>query len=71
MFETPAEALENGAKTIIPPWVNNVVKSEKKFLQWFKDTYPILEKANQDRIEQLFNNLLWYTGQYDTVRSID
>ena len=65
MFETPAEALEDGAKTIIPPWVNNVVKSEKKFLQWFKDTYPILEKANQDRIEQLFNNLLWYTGQYD------
>lgn len=54
--------------SIVPPWVNNAHKSEKKFLEWFNEYYPHIEKANEERIEQLFNNLLWYTGQYDHAK---
>ena len=54
--------------SVTPPWVDGSLKSDKKFLKWFKDYYPHIEKMNQDRIEQLYNNLLWYTGQYDHAK---
>jgi hypothetical protein len=54
--------------TITPPWVKNAYKSEKKFLEWFKEYYPYIESVNRERVEQLFNNLLWYTGQYDQAK---
>lgn len=53
-------------KSITPVWVGNAHKSDKKLLEWFNDTYPHLENLNKDRIEGIFNNLLWFTGQYDS-----
>lgn len=64
-FTDSAETQDEQEMSIIPPWVNNALKSKTKFLEWFKKHYPHIEKTNQDRIECLFNNLLWFTGQYD------
>lgn len=55
-------------KSIVPPWVNDACKSEKKWLEWHKTHYPHIEEVNQERIEQQFNNLLWFTGQYDSAK---
>ena len=65
MAETDSLTHDDEQVTIKPPWVGDAHKSEKKFLAWFKEYYPHIEKQNQNRVEQLFNNLLWYTGQYD------
>lgn len=67
------KTMANGNVSIKPPWVDNVYKSQRKFKQWWKEHYPIVEAFNQYRIWNEWNNLLWYTGEIlefmDNVRS--
>lgn len=63
-FSTEGQA---ESQTITPPWVLwNKKKSPKSDREeWFKNTYPILEKMSETRILTFANNLLWYTGEFE------
>lgn len=54
------------------PWADKkarVAKGELKlkeseFLEWFKNTRPVLERFSQRAFEDAWANLFWYTGDY-------
>lgn len=48
---------------IRPVWQKGL--TEKAILEWFSDCFPTIEEVNRERIERFFNNIMWYTGEYD------
>lgn len=47
-----------------PIWVDNAHKSKKKTIAWFQEFLPVLETFVRPNIEDMYSNLLWYTGEY-------
>lgn len=51
-----------GELSTTPLWVDNAHKNPEKFKEWFTKHLPVYEAFNQYRIQNEWNNLLWYTG---------
>lgn len=66
-FNDEDSSADRASSPIKPIWVDNSHKSKEKTLTWFKDTYPILERLSRPRIENMCNNLYWFTGDWGKV----
>lgn len=52
-----------------PVWKDNAHKGEELFIKWFQEHLPKVEEFNKPRIYEMWNNILWYTG--DILNLID
>lgn len=56
---------DENVAAVKPLWAAEDYKTEEGFLKWAYQTLPILERMYQTRNYRMYNNLMWYTGEYD------
>lgn len=51
---------------IKPVWAQDKYKTDDGLIRWFYETLPILERIHEARIKRHYNNVLWFSGEYDS-----